>query len=85
MKKDRLEWIASGLNRYVLTKAEDHFLRTALEDSAENRPITDLQEERLETLYKQKSRLIPNKTAAFVTGPSRKASPLKGRPKPFKR
>ena len=30
--KERLEWVMSGLNQHVLTKAEDRFVKTALED-----------------------------------------------------
>lgn len=79
MDKERLEWIASGLSRYALTKAEDQFLKAALEDSARDRALSDLQEERLENLYRQKSRMIPNKTASSVPSQTRKASPSKGR------
>lgn len=83
MKKERVEWIASGLSRYTLTKAEDHFLKTVLEDSAQNRILTGLQEERLETLYRQKSMLMPNRTTPSVPQASRKPSSSKGRRRPF--
>jgi len=61
MNKARLEWVMSGLNQYVLTKAEDQFLKTALEDFNKNRALTEPQEDRLENLYKEKSQSIPNK------------------------
>ncbi len=61
MDKARLDWVVSGLNQYALTKAEDVFLKTASEDFDRKQALTERQEERLETLYKQKSQLIPNK------------------------
>jgi hypothetical protein len=64
MNKNRLEWVMSGLNQHVLTKAEDQFLKTALEDFEKNHALTELQEERLESLYKEKSKLIPNKNSS---------------------
>jgi len=32
MNKERLEWVMSGLNQHTLTKTEDQFLKTVLED-----------------------------------------------------
>ena len=32
MNKERLEWVVSGLNQHALTKTEDQFVKTALED-----------------------------------------------------
>jgi hypothetical protein len=61
MNKGRLEWVMSGLNQYVLTVAETLFLETASADFEKNQALTERQEERLETLYKEKSRLTPNK------------------------
>lgn len=61
MNKARLEWVMSGLNQYVLTQAEDQFLRTALGDFDKNHALTERQEDRLETLYKEKSQSMPNK------------------------
>jgi hypothetical protein len=61
MNKARLEWVMSGLNQYALTQAEDQFLKTALEDFDKNLALTERQEDRLESLYKLKSQLIPNK------------------------
>ena len=62
MNKDRLEWVMSGLNQYALTKTEDQFLKTVLEDFDKKQALTERQEERLENLYKEKSKLIPNKS-----------------------
>ena len=61
MNKERLEWVLSGLNQHALTKAEDQFLKAALNDFDKNNALTEHQEERLETLYKLKSQSIPNK------------------------
>jgi DNA repair ATPase RecN len=62
MKKDRLEWVISGLNRYTLTKGEDQFVKSAERDFTEKSNLTQQQEERLEALYKEKSKLMPNKS-----------------------
>ncbi len=61
MNKERLEWVMSGLNQHALTKAEDQFLKAALNDFDKNNALTEHQEERLETLYKLKSQSMPNK------------------------
>ena len=61
MNKERLEWIVSGINQYALTEAEERFLKTVLEDFNKNQVLTGKQEERLETLYEQKSKMTPNK------------------------
>ncbi len=61
MNKARLDWVMSGLNQYALTQAEDQFLKTAVEDFDKNQALTERQEDRLESLYKMKSQLIPNK------------------------
>jgi hypothetical protein len=61
MKKDRLEWIISGLNQYKLTEREDQFIRLLEQEFGQKNMLTDLQEERIENLYKEKSKLIPNK------------------------
>ncbi len=61
MNKARLEWVISGLNQYALTNAENLFLKTVSSDFDRNQVLTERQEERLETLYKEKSRLLPNK------------------------
>jgi len=80
MDKGRLEWVMSGLNQYVLTKAEDQFLKTVLEDFDKNQSLTEHQEERLESLYKEKSKLIPDK----IQDSSKASSPKKTKPrKPY--
>ncbi len=77
MNKARLEWVMSGLNQYVLTTAEDLFLTTISADFDKNQALTAHQEERLENLYKEKSRLTPNKRADQV--PSYKSTPKRTR------
>jgi hypothetical protein len=77
MNKERLEWVMSGLNQHVLTKAEDQFLKTALEDFGKNQSLTEHQEEKLESLYKEKSKLIPNKNQVSPKG----STPKKIRPR----
>ena len=77
MKKERLEWVMSGLNQHALTKAEDQFLKTALEDFDKNEALTEHQEEKLESLYKEKSKLIPNKDHFSL----KESSPKKPRPR----
>jgi len=64
MNKDRLEWVMSGLNQYALTDAENLFLKTASADFDKNQALTERQEERLENLYKDKSRFLPDKKSA---------------------
>ncbi len=61
MNKARLEWVMSGLNQYALTTAEDLFLKTVSIDFDKNQALTEHQEERLENLYKEKSKLTPNR------------------------
>jgi hypothetical protein len=61
MKKDRLEWIMSGINQYRLTEREDQFIKSVEQDFNLNSKLTEQQEERIENLYKEKSKLIPNK------------------------
>ena len=79
MNKARLEWVMSGLSQYALTKAEDQFLKTALEDFDKNRALTEPQEDRLESLYKEKSQSIPNKKSdRFAV---RKSNPKKVEPR----
>jgi hypothetical protein len=63
MKKARFEWVMSGLIHYALTEAEDHFLKTASADFVKNRALTKNQEERLESLYKEKSQRLPEMKA----------------------
>jgi hypothetical protein len=63
MNKGRLEWIMSGLNQYKLTKNEDQFVKSASEDFDQKQMLTERQEERIETLYKEKSRLKPDRNS----------------------
>jgi hypothetical protein len=86
MNKARLEWVMSGLNQYALTKAEGEFLKTALEDFDKNRALTERQEERLESLYKEKSQSIPNKGSdrfSFKKSTPKKAEPRRPRIRVF--
>ena len=77
MNKERLEWVMSGLSQYKLTKNEDQFVKSALGDFDQKQMLTDHQEERLESLYKEKSRLKPNKNSSgyfsFKETPPKKA------------
>ena len=77
MNKERLDWVMSGLNQHVLTKAETQFLKIAVEDFDKNHALTEHQEERLEILYKDRSKLKPNKNSSdyfsFQETPPKKA------------
>ncbi len=76
MNKARLEWVVSGLNQYLLTKNEDQFIKTAQDDFDKKQALTDPQEARLENLYKEKSKLTPNKNSnsyAFKESAPKKA------------
>jgi superfamily II DNA helicase RecQ len=77
MNKERLEWVMSGLNQYRLTKTEDQFVKSAVEDFDQKQMLTERQEERLENLYKEKSKLKPDKNSpdyfAFKESTPRKA------------
>ena len=77
MNRERLEWVMSGLNQHALSKAEDQFLKTALEDFEKNDALTEHQEEKLESLYKEKSKLIPNKNHFSL----KESTPKKTRPR----
>ena len=79
MNKGRLEWVMSGLNQYALTTAEDLFLKTASADFDKNNALTEHQNERLENLYKEKSKLIPNKKLDHFS--LKKSSPEKIKPR----
>ena len=79
MNKARLEWVMSGLNQYALTAAEDLFLKTASADFDKNQALTEHQEGRLENLYKEKSKLIPNKKSDYFS--FKKSNPNKTRPR----
>ena len=78
MNKARLEWVMSGLNQYALTEAEGQFLKTALEDFNKNHGLTERQEDRLESLYKEKSQSIPNKKSDRFS--VKKSNPKKVKP-----
>jgi hypothetical protein len=78
MNKDRLEWVMSGLSQYALTDAEDLFLKSASADFDKNQALTERQEERLENLYKEKSRLLPSKKIDRFS--VSKSTPKKTRP-----
>jgi hypothetical protein len=80
MNKERLEWVMSGLNQHALTKTEDQFVKTALEDFEKKHVLAELQEERLESLYKEKSKLIPNKNSSNYFS-FKESSLQKGRPR----
>ena len=79
MNKQRLEWVMSGLNQHALTKTEDHFLQTVSADFDKNQALTEHQEERLENLYKEKSKLLPNKKSDHFS--LKKSSPAKIKPR----
>jgi hypothetical protein len=79
MNKERLEWVMSGLNQHALTKTEDQFIKTAVEDFDKNHLLTEHQEEKLESLYKEKSKLIPNKNQVSFKESPKKAKPRKPR------
>ena len=61
MNKERLEWVLSGLNRYKLTQKEDQFVKSTEYDFNQKNMITEQQEEKLESLYKEKSKFMPNR------------------------
>jgi hypothetical protein len=58
---ERLEWIISGLSRYQLTEKENQFVKSAEVHFNQKSMLTEQQEEKLENLYKEKSRFLPNK------------------------
>jgi hypothetical protein len=70
MNKVRLEWVMSGLNQHSLTSGETLFLKTVCSDFDKNQALSANQEERLENLYKEKSKLAPNKQSDFSVSPS---------------
>jgi hypothetical protein len=78
MNKERLEWIMSGLNQYQLTKNEDQFVKSTLGDFDKNHALTECQEDRLESLYKEKSQSIPNKKSDRFS--VKKSNPQKVKP-----
>jgi hypothetical protein len=76
MNKERLEWIISGLNKYKLTKNENQLIKSASEDFDKKQMLTEHQEERLENLYKEKSKSKPNRNSpdyfSFQESPPKK-------------
>jgi len=78
MDKERLEWVLSGLSQYKLTENEDQFINSASGDFDQKEMLTDRQEERLENLYKEKSKSKPNKNSSdyfsFQEPPPKKAA-----------
>jgi len=80
MNKKRFEWVMSGLNQHALTKTEDQFVKTVLEEFGKKQVLTELQEERLESLYREKSKLIPNKNSSNYFS-FKESSPKKSRPR----
>jgi hypothetical protein len=81
MNKERLEWVLSGLSQYKLTKNEDEFIKSALGDFDQRQMLTERQEQRLENLYKEKSKTKPNKKSSdyysFQESPPKKTRPRK--------
>jgi hypothetical protein len=77
----------SGLNQYQLTKTEGQFVKSALGDFAQNHGLTEDREEKLESLYKEKSKLVPNKKSpnyfSFKESTPQKAKPRKPRTRVF--
>ncbi len=64
MDKERLEWVMSGLNQYKLTESENQFIKSASGDFDQKQMLTVRQEQRLENLYKEKSKSKPNKNSS---------------------
>jgi hypothetical protein len=77
MNKERLEWVISGLSQYKLTESENQFIKSASGDFDQKQMLTERQEQRLENLYKEKSKSKPNKNASdyfsFQESPPAKA------------
>ncbi len=56
MNKARLEWVMSGLDQHKLTSVEKLFVKKVSEDFEKKGTMAPQQEQRLEKLYKEKSR-----------------------------
>ncbi len=78
MNKERLEWVISGLSQYKLTENEDQFIKSASGDFDQKQMLTERQEQRLENLYKEKSKLVPNKKSSDYFA-FKESSPKKAR------
>jgi len=81
MEKERLEWIMSGLNRYKLAAREDQFVKSVEQNFNQKNMLTEQQEEKLESLYKEKSKLIPNRN---YFSPKESSNPGKTKDKRFR-
>jgi hypothetical protein len=81
MEKGRLEWVMSGLSYYHLTVREDQFVKSVNQDFNQKNRLTEEQEERLESLYKEKSKLIPNRN---YFSPKESSTPRKTKAKRFR-
>jgi DNA repair ATPase RecN len=82
MEKERLEWVMSGLSHYHLTAREDQFIKSVKQDFSQKNTLTEEQEEKLESLYKEKSKLIPNRNyfSPKESSPAAKAKAKRFRP-----
>jgi len=81
MQKEGLEWVMSGLSHYHLTTMEDQFIKSVNQDFSQNKMLTEEQEEKLEILYKEKSKLIPNRN---YFSPKESSPPMKTKAKRFR-
>jgi DNA repair ATPase RecN len=81
MEKERLEWVMSGLGHYDLTAREDQFIKSVKQDFSQKNMLTEEQEEKLESLYKEKSKLIPNRN---YFSPKESNPPMKTKAKRFR-
>jgi hypothetical protein len=73
----------SGLSQYKLTENEDQFIKSVSGDFGQKQMLTERQEQRLENLYKEKSKSKPNKNSSDYFS-FEEATPKKARVrKPF--
>ena len=80
MNKERLDWVMSGLDQYRLTENEKQFIKSASADFDQKQMLTNRQEQRLENLYKEKSKSKPNKTSSDYFS-FQESLPKKARPR----
>jgi hypothetical protein len=71
----------SGLNRYKLAAREDQFVKSVEQNFNQKNMLTEQQEEKLESLYKEKSKLIPNRN---YFSPKESSHPEKTKNKRFR-
>ena len=71
----------SGLNHYKLTASEDQFVKSVEQGFNQKNMLTEQQEEKLESLYKEKSKLIPNRN---YFSPKESSHPEKTKNKRFR-